>query len=121
MAGFEELVRSLFPFAGNIAGWLGVSRLAQAVVLFPALYGLFYTLTPASYRYSACPKWPGALFVTLWWMTTTDRKSVVWGKSVSVGVDLGGSRRIKNKHEPYKAKETNSQTLTKKVDIRTIK
>src|SRR3546814_15560570 len=28
----------------------------------------------------------------------TDRKSVVWGKSVSVRVDLGGRRIIKNKH-----------------------
>src|SRR3546814_11340310 len=27
-----------------------------------------------------------------------DRKSVVWGKSVSVGVDLGGSRSIKKKN-----------------------
>src|SRR3546814_15756283 len=29
---------------------------------------------------------------------TEDRKSVVWGKSVSVRVDLGGRRLIKNKH-----------------------
>src|SRR3546814_18413068 len=28
-----------------------------------------------------------------------DRKSVVWGKSVSVGVDLGGRRIIKKKNQ----------------------
>src|SRR3546814_17204508 len=28
-----------------------------------------------------------------------DRKSVVWGKSVSVRVDLGGRRNIKNKNK----------------------
>src|SRR3546814_11153378 len=30
-----------------------------------------------------------------------DRKSVVWGKSVSVRVDLGGSRSIKTKTTPH--------------------
>src|SRR3546814_11812590 len=30
---------------------------------------------------------------------TADRKSVVWGKSVSDGVDLGGSRIIKKKKQ----------------------
>ncbi len=32
---------------------------------------LFYTLTPSRYRRSKCPKWPGALFVTVWWLATT--------------------------------------------------
>src|SRR3546814_14887835 len=30
-----------------------------------------------------------------------DRKSVGWGKSVSVRVDLGGRRIIKNNNKPY--------------------
>src|SRR3546814_18294447 len=70
-ASFEQLILSFFPLAENVAGWLGLSRIAQAIVLFPALYGLFYSLTPHRYRYSDCPKWPGALLVTIWWMATT--------------------------------------------------
>src|SRR3546814_3883687 len=49
-ASFEELILSFFPLADNVAGWLGLSRIAQAIVLFPALYGLFYSLTPHRYR-----------------------------------------------------------------------
>jgi len=37
------------------------------VILFGALYLLYYALTPKPYRGSAYPKWPGAALVTLWW------------------------------------------------------
>ena len=49
--------------------WL--SRLAPGIALFGALYMVFYTLTPAKYRKTKCPKWPGAAFVTGWWILTT--------------------------------------------------
>src|SRR3546814_2836843 len=42
-ASFEELILSFFPLADNVAGWLGLSRIAQAIVLFPGLYGLFFS------------------------------------------------------------------------------
>ena len=29
---------------------------------------MFYTLTPSEYRSANYPKWPGALFTTLWWI-----------------------------------------------------
>src|SRR3546814_5444970 len=33
---------------------------------------LFYSLTPSKYRrLKHCPKWPGALFTTLWWIAVT--------------------------------------------------
>src|SRR3546814_18900176 len=38
-------------------------------------------------------------------MLGLDRKSVVWGKSVSVRVDLGGSRLIKKKKDNEKTKK----------------
>ena len=31
----------------------------------------FYSLTPRKYRKAKCPKWPGPLFVTGWWILTT--------------------------------------------------
>src|SRR3546814_14182069 len=39
----------------------------------------------------------------------TDRKSVVYGKSVSVRVDLGGRRIIKKKHTRKRNLQSNSQ------------
>jgi membrane protein len=89
-ASFEQLILSFFPFAENVAGWLGLSRLAQAVVLFPALYGLFYSLTPARYRNSECPKWPGALLVTIWWMATTAVLPKVLGMLGGYSLTYGG-------------------------------
>ena len=40
-------------------------------VLAGSLFLLFYTLSPAAYRHSRYPKWPGALLVTVWWLVTT--------------------------------------------------
>lgn len=67
----EQFVYRLLPFAQDIAGWIGLSRLVPAALMFGALYLLFLTLTPSKYRYGRCPKWPGALFVTVWWLGTT--------------------------------------------------
>ncbi len=90
IAGFEELIASFLPFADEVVNWLGLSRLAQGLVLFPALYGLFYSLTPASYRYSDCPKWPGALFVAAWWMATSALLPKILGLLGGYSLTYGG-------------------------------
>jgi membrane protein len=33
---------------------------------------LFYALTPSRYRRHGCRKWPGALFITSWWLATVE-------------------------------------------------
>jgi membrane protein len=67
----EQFVYRLLPFASSWASWIGLSRLAPLAMLSVALYGLFYLLTPSKYRYSACPKWPGAVFTAAWWAAIT--------------------------------------------------
>ena len=67
----EQFIYQLLPFAQDIAGWIGISRAIPGLIMFGALYMLFYSVTPAKYRYSKCPKWPGALFTALWWITMT--------------------------------------------------
>lgn len=71
LTGAEAFIVRVLPFAGDIAQLVSISRIAPAFALFGALYMLFYTLTPSRWRFSRCPKWPGALVVTLWWMATT--------------------------------------------------
>src|SRR3546814_17948396 len=44
---------------------------------------------------------------------TTDRKSVVWGKSVSVRVDLGGRCIIKKKTQHSKSKSDHNDSESK--------
>ena len=67
----EQFVYRLLPFAEDLAGWIGLSRAVPALVMFGALYMLFYSVTPSKYRHSKCPKWPGALFTALWWVSMT--------------------------------------------------
>lgn len=71
LVALEEFVYRLFPLARDIAGWINLSKLVPLGLLIVALYAVFLSLTPSKYRYSDCPKWPGALFTALWWMGNT--------------------------------------------------
>jgi membrane protein len=71
LSGVQEFVVRVIPGADDIVGLLTLLRAAPAVVLFGSLYLLFYILTPKRYRIGRCPKWPGAAFVTGWWVLTT--------------------------------------------------
>ena len=71
LTGAEQFLYRVFPFASDAQTWIAWSRFAPGLALFAALYMLFYSLTPAKYRRSKCPKWPGALLTTLWWLATT--------------------------------------------------
>jgi membrane protein len=68
----HHLLIEWFPFAEGLATTLGLYRLVPAVTLFLTFYGLFFALTPARYRKSDCRKWPGALFITAWWLATVE-------------------------------------------------
>jgi membrane protein len=61
-----------FPFAQGLGDTLGIYRLVPAATLFFTFYVLFYALTPSRYRKYGCRKWPGALFITLWWLATVE-------------------------------------------------
>jgi membrane protein len=68
----HHLIIEWFPLAQNIASTLGLYRLVPAVTLFLTFYGLFFALTPARYRKLGCRKWPGAAFITAWWLGTVE-------------------------------------------------
>jgi membrane protein len=67
----EQFIYRLLPFAQDAAGWIGLSRIIPGLVMFGALYLLFYSVTPSKYRYTGSRKWPGALFTTAWWVGMT--------------------------------------------------
>ncbi|MGH6782440.1 MAG: YihY/virulence factor BrkB family protein [Sphingomonadaceae bacterium] len=71
LVGVEQFIQRFFPFDSETAGFFAVSRIAPAFALFAALYMLFLSLTPKTYRARRYPKWPGALFVTAWWLGVT--------------------------------------------------
>jgi membrane protein len=72
LSSVQVIITQWFPFARNIADNLGFYRLVPAATLFLTFYILFFALTPARYRRRACRKWPGALFITLWWLATVE-------------------------------------------------
>ena len=68
----HQLIIRWFPLAQDVASTLGIYRLVPAATLFFTFYVLFFVLTPSRYRKRDCRKWPGALFITVWWLVTVE-------------------------------------------------
>ncbi len=71
LTAVEQIIYRFFPDVREVVGWIGLSRLLPGLILFGALYVLFYALTPSKYRSGGNPKWPGALFTAGWWLAVT--------------------------------------------------
>lgn len=71
LTAIEQFIYRVLPWAQELAGWIGLSRLIPGLIMFGALYMLFYSVTPGKYRAKGCPRWPGAAFTTLWWVAAT--------------------------------------------------
>jgi membrane protein len=77
LAGAEQFVRRIFPAAENILGLLTVLHIVPGLILFGSVYFVFVSLTPRKYRHLQCRKWPGAAFITIWWLATSALLPVV--------------------------------------------
>jgi len=62
------VILAVIPQLGEWIGTLRLSRIVPALGLALSLFVLSYTLTPRDFRLPGCPKWPGALFTTIWWL-----------------------------------------------------
>ncbi len=67
----QEVIEAFLPQFNDLVGMLSLSRIAPAFILYGALWLLFISLTPGAYRGRGYRKWPGALFVTVWWIGVT--------------------------------------------------
>lgn len=67
----QEVIGAFLPQFDDWVNGLALSRFIPAAVLYGALWLLFISLTPGAYRGRGYPKWPGALFVTVWWIAVT--------------------------------------------------
>lgn len=89
LTGMEQFIYQLLPFSRDLAGWIGLSRAAPGIVMFGALYMLFYSVTPSKYRLSKCRKWPGALFTSAWWVSITALLPHILGGLGDYGLTYG--------------------------------
>ncbi|MBH5321361.1 YihY/virulence factor BrkB family protein [Aurantiacibacter sediminis] len=67
----QEFIDAYLPQLSNALGTLEISRIIPAIGLYLSLFLLFISLTPEQYRTRRYPKWPGALLVTVWWISVT--------------------------------------------------
>jgi membrane protein len=72
LSSVNHAVAIWFPAAEGLMTSLGFYRLLPGATLFFTFYVLFYALTPSRYRKHGCRKWPGALFITAWWLATVE-------------------------------------------------
>ena len=89
LTGAEQFVERVLPAQVQRATDFGFYRLVPAAILFGSLYMLFYSLTPGRYRKHG-RKWPGALFVTAWWLATTALLPVVLSSLGGYDLTYGG-------------------------------
>ncbi len=67
----EQFIYRLVPWAAELGQWVAWSRIIPGLIMYAALYMLFMSVTPGRYRRKGCPRWPGAAFTTLWWISAT--------------------------------------------------
>ena len=67
----QEMVAVWFPRFTTLADALTTSSFILPLIIYLAIYLVFYTLTPSAYRKRGYPKWPGALLVTVWWVVVS--------------------------------------------------
>lgn len=69
IASIQEVIVALFPRLDAYTFGFIVSHTLTATSLFVSIYTLFFALTPSAYQKPIYPRWPGALLVTVWWVT----------------------------------------------------
>ncbi|MDP5103828.1 MAG: YihY/virulence factor BrkB family protein [Erythrobacter sp.] len=73
----QQVIVASFPQLAEAIATLRLSRMVPALGLAGSLYVLFATLTPRQFRKIRAPRWPGALFTMLWWITVATALPVV--------------------------------------------
>jgi membrane protein len=89
LSGVQKFVVANLPGGEDLATLFTLFRFAPALILFGSLYALFVSLTPKRYRKKGCIKWPGPLFVTIWWLATTALLPVVLSSLGSYDLTYG--------------------------------
>ena len=89
IGGAQEVILAVVPQLAEWIGALSLSRIVPGLGLALSLWVLFLTLTPSRYRGKQWPKWPGAVFTTVWWLAVSAALPVVLRGAFSYDVTYG--------------------------------
>ncbi|MFM7348510.1 MAG: YihY/virulence factor BrkB family protein [Erythrobacter sp.] len=89
IGGAQEVILAVVPQLGEWIGTLRLSRIVPGIGLALSLWILFLTLTPSHFRGRQWPKWPGALFTTVWWLVVAAALPVVLRGAFSYDITYG--------------------------------
>lgn len=82
----QQFIYRLLPFVDDqLDLLLTASKLIPGLFIFGAFYLLFYVMTPRTYR-RGCRKYPGPLFIAIWWLLVT--AMLPWVLGLIGGYDL---------------------------------
>lgn len=89
IGGAEQVISAAFPQLSQWLGTLRLSRIIPALGLAGSLWVLFLSLTPPTFRGRRFPKWPGALFTSVWWLVVAAALPVALRSVFSFDVTYG--------------------------------
>lgn len=89
LTGLQHAVEALPRLGDKIENFVTYSKIIPAFVLYGSIYGLFRALTPRAFKGRQYPKWPGALFTTLWWIFITAALPSVISSATSYDLTYG--------------------------------
>jgi membrane protein len=72
LSSVQRAIEAWIPVAQEVTDAFTLYRVIPAVALYATIYFIFFLLTPLRYRRHGCVKWPGALFITAWWLATAE-------------------------------------------------
>jgi membrane protein len=86
----EEVAVRFIPVSAPWLDRFNSSQFIPLLLLYVAHYLMFWSLTPSRYRGWAHPKWPGSLFVVIWWYSALQLLPRVLSRLSSYTLTYGG-------------------------------
>ncbi len=85
----EQLVYKYIPAAQSASQYFAWGKIIPFIILFASIYIVFRLLTPQSYQSRIFPKWPGAAWVSLWWLGCTTILPIFLAEVVNYSLTYG--------------------------------
>jgi membrane protein len=90
LTAIEQVAVRFIPVSAPLVDRFNSSQLIPLFILFIAHYLMFWSLTPSPYRAWRFPKWPGSLFIVIWWYSALQLLPRILAQLSSYTLTYGG-------------------------------